>query len=365
VALVGALVAALAAAAPAPAHVVYGIRTFSQMTAEADAVVRARVVGAERVLVLGDPPRRRTVVDVLVRESVKGELPCGPLTFVPHGHGVARYAAGEDVVLFLRAIGRSRELAGTPLAAAVAWVSEQETADKLVLDRGARDPVLAAVRAYAALAREPSETSRRERFRRLTLAHAGAGAPRVATGAVADLVLAGPAVTIGPDELPALLAAVDDAGVTIGARVALLAELEHRGLVDAAPRWQALLRRTAGTPDGLAVIHAAGAHPSPPVTRALLEVLAGADLERAAAAAVALGSPGNDVAVEPLAEALASPSPRLRMAAIRGLGRIATPAAERKLELAAEFHPDPPTRRRARAERIVLAGLRARAVPLP
>jgi hypothetical protein len=38
------------------------------------------------------------------------------------------------------------------------------------------------------------------------------------------------------------------------------------------------------------------------------------------------------------------------MAAIRGLGRIATPEASRALESAAASHPDPATRRRARAE---------------
>jgi HEAT repeat protein len=38
------------------------------------------------------------------------------------------------------------------------------------------------------------------------------------------------------------------------------------------------------------------------------------------------------------------------MAAIRGLGRVATPEAMRALESAAASHPDSETRRRARAE---------------
>jgi HEAT repeat protein len=60
--------------------------------------------------------------------------------------------------------------------------------------------------------------------------------------------------------------------------------------------------------------------------------------------------------VAPLRGALASPDPRLRMASIRGLGRVATPSARRALEEAAASHSDADTRRRARAEAVQLRG---------
>ena len=65
---------------------------------------------------------------------------------------------------------------------------------------------------------------------------------------------------------------------------------------------------------------------------------------------MALGAPGNRAAVGPLSSALAGGDARLRMAAIRGLGRIAVPESRRALESAAQSHADAATRRRAAAE---------------
>jgi HEAT repeat protein len=104
----------------------------------------------------------------------------------------------------------------------------------------------------------------------------------------------------------------------------------------------------------LSVVRASAAHPSAAVTTSLLALLDGDDRELAAAAAVSLGVPHNEPAVAPLAGAIARGEPALRMAAIRGLGRINTPSARRSLEVTAAFHPDPATRRRANAEVVVL-----------
>jgi HEAT repeat protein len=92
------------------------------------------------------------------------------------------------------------------------------------------------------------------------------------------------------------------------------------------------------------------------VTARLAQLLEGSDAAAAQAAAIALGTPGNASAVAPLSRALASGDARLRMAAIRGLGRIGSPEARRALEQAAEAHADADTRRRAAAELRVLAG---------
>jgi HEAT repeat protein len=65
---------------------------------------------------------------------------------------------------------------------------------------------------------------------------------------------------------------------------------------------------------------------------------------------MALGTSGNVAMVGPLAEALTNGEPRLRNAAIRGLGQIGGPEAQKALEHAARTHPDPATRRSARAK---------------
>jgi HEAT repeat protein len=120
-------------------------------------------------------------------------------------------------------------------------------------------------------------------------------------------------------------------------------------LVEGASRWAELLRTTAGS-DRIAVVRASAAHPSQAVTHELIQLLENPDREVAAAAAVALGVPGNGAAVAPLATLLGDPESRVRMAAIRGLGRIATDGARQALEAAATSHPDAATRRRAAAE---------------
>jgi HEAT repeat protein len=86
------------------------------------------------------------------------------------------------------------------------------------------------------------------------------------------------------------------------------------------------------------------------VTHELIQLLGSPDREVAAAAAVALGAPGNAAAVAPLTVLLEDPESRVRMAAIRGLGRVATNSARQALEAAAASHPDAATRRRAAAE---------------
>jgi HEAT repeat protein len=128
-----------------------------------------------------------------------------------------------------------------------------------------------------------------------------------------------------------------------------LAELERRGLVDAPAQWAKLLRETRGS-DQIAAVRAVAAHPSAPVTQELVALLASDDPLLVAAAAISLGAPGNDAAVEPLARLLGSNETRVRMAAVRGLGRISTPAAKAQLAEAASANADPSTRRRAAAE---------------
>ena len=94
-------------------------------------------------------------------------------------------------------------------------------------------------------------------------------------------------------------------------------------------------------------MRALAAHPSAAVTHELVALLASPDALLVSAAAISLGVPGNEKAVEPLGKLLGSSNERVRMSAIRGLGRIGTPSAQALLAQAAASHPDPATRRRA------------------
>jgi HEAT repeat protein len=160
-------------------------------------------------------------------------------------------------------------------------------------------------------------------------------------------------------ELPALEQILDDPRTPQGVRVALLAELERRGLFpdEALPagsrgeaRWLALLQDDATTGDLVVAIRAAGQDPRPAVQARLLAPLASEREEVAAAAAIALGRPGDPSVVAPLAAALEHPSSRVRRAAIRGLGRTRTAEALAALEQAGANHSDPTIRRLAAAE---------------
>lgn len=345
-------VAALLIAGPAQAHVVYGTATFFQLVQEADLVLHARVTDAHGTWPPHDPASRRSVVSVAVLETLKGPPQVGSITFVPQGHGVATYADGDDVVVFLQRIARSRELAGTAVAEHVGWISRQESVDRLVLGAGG-DAFLAALRAYAAVDAQATAEARLTALRRVTVKLLTSREPRLAVSAVRDLALAADAPLVTVADVPVLTPMLDDDRIVIGVRIGLLAELERRRLVQAPQHWARLIDGTSGR-ERLSVIRASAAHPSAAVTASLLRVLDGSDSEAAAAAAVSLGTPSNESAVQPLAAALARGEPALRQAAIRGLGRIQTPSARRSLELAAAFHLDPATRRRAKAETVLL-----------
>ena len=86
------------------------------------------------------------------------------------------------------------------------------------------------------------------------------------------------------------------------------------------------------------------------MTAELVKLLSVTDVPTAAAAALALGTPGNQEAVEPLSKALSSDERRISMASIRALGTIGTSEARDALASAASSHPDPSVRKRAAAE---------------
>lgn len=347
------LILALAlSAVPAQAHIVYGTKSLSGLVAESDLVLRARIVSVEERLPLTGEPAgdARPAVEAEVLEVLKGSLESERVRFVQHGHGVARFEEGGEALLFLQPIARSRELDALARSGAFAWVSLQEHDQEYALAPPTREPLLAAVRAYVAAAEAPTAELRFASLRRANRALLTSGDAQLAASSLKDLVAAPQLPLVGAEDLPALEPVLADPGTSMGVRVALLSELERRGLVAGTSRWLALLSSDAPSRDRVTAVRAAASSADPAVRARLIALLEDPDPEVAAAAVGAVAVPGNSVAVGPLAAALSDDSPRVRLAAVRGLGRIATPKAFEALEVAAASSADPETRRRAEAE---------------
>lgn len=339
----------------AQAHIVYGSDTLQLLIFQSDLVLLARIADPAAPIVFKDPTVRETVVEAEVLASFKGDVDLGAIRFVQHGHGVVRYTQDAEVLLFLKKIEQSRELAGTAVAAVVDWVSQQEITEAYVFDRNSRDDYLAAVRAYTLISARPAE-KRAAALNNLTLDLLGSQQPRLAVSALRDLALSGDAYVINAQQLKNLEALVADAEAPIALRIGVLGELERRAIVDAAPRWVSLLSSTQGA-NRLAVVRAVRVHPSNEVTAKLIDLLHHSDQHVVAAAAISLGVPGNAAAVAPMAKLMTSDESRVRMAAIRGLGRIGSKAAWTVLEQIAGNHSDRATQRRAAAELRILQRL--------
>jgi hypothetical protein len=341
-------VVALVAGPPAAAHVVYGRASLAELVAGADVVARVRIQHGATAASPGGAGGGRPVLSAELLEVLKGEPGPGPVHFVQHGHGAARFEPGDEVLLCLQAIERSRELVALATDSDLRWVSLQESGAELMVDDGSRAAVVAAARGYVAAQSMPAPEEALAAWREVTLRLLRSPEKRLAESAVRDLVTRGDDL-VTPDSLNAVEPVIGDPSVSIGVRLAVLAELERLGLIDGPRRWARLLA-SVEPPELRAVVRAAGAHPSAPVNRELIRLLEAGDEETAVAAAVSLGVPGNREAVAPLAKALREGKRPLQMATIRGLGLVGTPEALAVLEEAARGHPEASVRRRARAE---------------
>jgi hypothetical protein len=341
------------------AHVVPGSATLSQLTRAASVVAVARITNPHAVVELGDAKLRRFVVEAELLEVLRGDVAKGSVKFVPHGHGAEAYEAGEEALIFLQPIEQNRELAGSKLASAVRFAGIDEVADRMSIRPSNRGVYLDAARAYASIAAEAPE-AQRDALRRMTLKMLTSSEPRLAGFALKDLALsdadprADPLVTA--EDLPALLAVLEDPSRPLSLRAGLLGELERRKLVEGAERWVKLLK--AAPPAELSTVaRMAGRRAFPEVTAELVRLMEGENAQAAAAAAAALGAPGNEAAVEALGRAVwgSNENPKLRWTAIQSLGRIASPGARAVLVKAASDHPDAETRRAAQTEINLLA----------
>lgn len=322
------------------------------LTRDADAVVRARITTGSATVEAGGT--RYPVVHAEVLEPLKGAAAPGSLVFANFGAGAAAFVAGEEVILFLQHLDRHPELAATPLQAQIRYVAIPNAGEKVALTPADGTALTGAVRSYAWVESIQDVEMHDDALRKVTLEILKSGQPRLVASAMRDLAPGGDAGALTLADLPALVPLIESSRVSIGTRIALVSELERRGLIFGPARWVRLLRTSHGA-DLLAVINAVGEHPSAGVNAQLVPLLAEPDLTIATAAAGALGVPGNIEAVRPLAASLGRNDMPLRLAALRSLGRIATQSARQALELAAARHPDAEVRRRADGEAVMMA----------
>jgi hypothetical protein len=331
---------------------VVGMASLRQLTRDADAIVRARITAAAAELEADG--RMVPVVYADVLATIKGTPAPGLLAFANVGTGTARFVDGEETLLFLRHIERVAELAATSLQSRLRYVAINNSGERLVLTDATRPALTEAVRRYAALEGIPDPETRGDALRALSLELMKSGDPVLVTSVLRDLAPGGDAASLTLADLPAMVPLIENPRVPIGTRIAVVAELERRGLVFGPARWVRLLRTARGS-DLLAVIAAVGEHPSAGVNDHLIPLLQDRDLAVATAAAAALGVPGNVDAVRPLAASVGRADQPLRLAALRSLARIGTQSARQALELIAARHPDPGLRQRADTEAIILA----------
>lgn len=369
VALSGSLLAiGLLGAKVGTAHVVMGIRGLPLRVADSDLIVRGEILDPARIFVLPDGRTRRRLVEARILETLKGQATRETIRLVQEGHEGPRYRKGEEVLLFLEDLARSRELAvlATPMPGGPTYQSTQESDEHFLLSPpgDTTEVLLSAVRDLIRSEQTIPGEARLGLVRRATLALLGSHDAQLGSSALASLVIAQESELIRMQDLPRIERILADPDVSMGVRAGLLAEIERRGLVESASHWQALFE--AAPADALrVVIRAAGSHPGEAVDKRLKGLVAGAETEIAAEAAIALGRPGNVAAVGALAVALETGEARLRWAAIRGLTRIGEREALAVLERAATGHPDPGTQRRARAASRSIAAAQAAAGPPP
>jgi hypothetical protein len=341
----------LLASTDSSAHIVMGTRSLHLLVVEADLVLRARVTNPDAVFVSEDGLSRRQLIEVEVLETLKGRTIAPKVRFAQDGHDVARYATGQEALFFLRPIAKSRELRMLAVPGGPSHVSGQEHAEKFLIEGAHGQTLLSGVRK---LARSESASTTVER---VTLIRAGtlelltSGDARLGASGLASLVMTPQAKFVTRADLPRLEKFLKRQDVSIGLRAGLTAELERRGLIDGPAHWISLLENAS--PSDLPVaIRAAGPHPSDAVNATLLRMLKDpkSKTEIAAECAIALGASHNVGAVSALSDALMKGKPRLRNAAIRGLGQIGGPESHAALDQAAQTHPDSATRKRARAE---------------
>ncbi|MFK7894438.1 MAG: HEAT repeat domain-containing protein [Myxococcota bacterium] len=347
---------------PAAAHIVMGTKSLHLRVAEAELIVRGRVLEPRERFALDGGATRRSLVAVEVLEVIKGETAVPRLRFAQDGHAVAEYGKGDEALFFLRPIEKSRELRALAVPGGPTHVSGQEHDDAFVLAEPTRSVVLSATRAFAASERAEATDERIALIRGATLDLLVSRDDQLASAALSSLVMAPSAEWVTAEDLPRILERLADPSASVGFRAGLIDELERRGLLPGDAERRSMLEQAEGRQLS-AAIRAVAMRQGPAVSEFLRGCLgegAAVSPEVAAEAAMALGHSSDPKAVALLAGTLGSPEPRVRNAAIRGLSLLGSGEAAKVLREAAEKHPDPATQRRAKAALVMRQGKSAR-----
>ena len=183
--LITAVAALTISAVPARGQNVVGMASLRQLTRDADAVVRARIVAATAEIEAGG--HVYPIVHAEVLATLKGSAAPGAIAFANVGSGTARYVDGEEVLLFLRHIDRVAELAATMLQARLLYVAIPNAGEVIVLTDAIRPAMTDAVRRYAALESIPDPETRGDALRALSLDLMKSGEPILVTSVLRDL----------------------------------------------------------------------------------------------------------------------------------------------------------------------------------
>jgi hypothetical protein len=342
-----ALLAAAAAALPAPAraHIVYVRETLAQFVEQSELAVVAEFRSGPKHWAAADGSDREEYYEIAVVETLKGEAPAKTLEYFPHAEGFARYALGDRALVFLDRTAGRPELASA--AGRFAWFSAQGSGQEWTIAGAEAEPIVAAARGWAALAKVPAEDAAAKR-RRLLAGALGSGVARLESDALIELVRAGRGLFRDAASVAPFAALARSRKLRAPVRLPLVRVLDGLGGFAAEPVLLAMTRERLSPEERALLVQVAGGLRDPRFTAWLASLLADADPALCLAAVRALGQPWHETAVPALAPLTAADDPVIARAALQSLAAIATPEARDALRAAAAATTDP--KRRAWAE---------------
>ncbi len=316
--------------APALAHVVFQRQSLRQWAQQADVIVVADILSGLAVWSAPDGSEHQEYFKARVVQSLtETQLP-ETLDVFPHAEGEPRFKTGDRALLFLDRTGSRAEFAH--MAHRFPYFTTQGAGDEWIVDAGDADITAIAVR-WRTLGRNRTYKAQRD----LLLLQLDSSIRRLHVEAISDFLKLKHQLQRDREAIERLTAMSRSSRLGVGERVGLI------GLLSGVPEYAAgaELFRLAGevseTRDRALVIRAAGRLRDDSTTTWLRDRLHESDPAIQDAALFALGHPWHSAAVPDVAAVAVSPAASLRVgtAAVRALGRIATPEARAALQTVA------------------------------